>query len=67
MNKGRLTPEKFGDIMSAIFQHFNNKKLSKERKNISDKNDSKVSSVMIFLANCPTKNNLLHSKFLKIR
>ena len=66
MHKGRLTPEKFGDILIAVIQFYENKKLSKERKSLLDKADTKVSSLMIFLANSHFKNNLLHSNlFLK--
>ena len=67
MHKGRLTPEKFGDILISIIQFYGNKKLSKERKSLLDKADTKVSTLMIFLANSHFKNNLLHSENLFIK
>ena len=63
MHKGRLTPEKFGDILISIIQFYENKKLSKKRKSLLDKADTKASTLMIFLAN----SHLLHSENLFIK
>lgn len=61
MNKGRVSVERFEEIMGAILSYYSSSQFSKERKTLMENKDTKVSTLMIFLANSPNSTNILQS------
>ena len=65
MNKGRVSVERFEEIMGAILSYYSSSQFSKERKTLMENKETKVSTLMMFLANSPNSTNILQSIILK--